>query len=181
MASELYNTIDALSREKGLIRRLWSARWKTPLLWLRARSYKIRKISRAELDKDTGKINAFAVKTYCAARSRIEDPNLQISVEDAQGRSLAEVGGELRFSKSTEGMLGRIPRNSKQMIFQKVREAERTRSITNTSDASANLQCDRKAHGRARRIFDIGKAEARMSTRSSRGWNRLPWASACAL
>jgi N utilization substance protein A len=57
----------------------------------------------------------------------VEDPNLQITLEDARKVDpTLEVGGELQIPKVTEGILGRIAAQlAKQVIFQKVREAER--------------------------------------------------------
>jgi len=57
----------------------------------------------------------------------VEDPLLQITLEDARRADpKLEIGGELRIPKVTEGILGRIAAQlAKQVIFQKVREAER--------------------------------------------------------
>jgi N utilization substance protein A len=90
---------------------------------------------------------------------------LEISLEEAKGIDPnAEVGGEVRFLKSTEG-LGRISAQiAKQIIFQKVREAERD-TVYNEYIGRVGevLNATVKRIEGPDVIFDIGRAEARMS------------------
>jgi N utilization substance protein A len=127
MASELYNTIDALSREKGIDPQIVVTAVEDAIVMATRKYYKTQENLRAELDRDTGKISAYAVRTVVETSEQVEDPLLQISVEDARKADPnLEVGGELRIPKPTEGILGRIAAQlAKQVIFQKVREAER--------------------------------------------------------
>src|ERR1700746_3890164 len=127
MASELYNTIDALSREKGIDPQIVVSALEDAIVMATRKYYKSQENLRAKLDKDTGKINAFAVKTVVETPEQVEDPNLQITLEDARKVDPAlEIGGELQIPKVTEGILGRIAAQlAKPGIFQKVREAER--------------------------------------------------------
>src|ERR1700676_1250186 len=127
MASELYNTIDALSREKGIDPQIVVSAVEDAIVMATRKYYKTQENLRAELDKETGKINAYAVKTVVETPEQVEDPLLQITLEDARKSNPAlEVGGELRIPKVTEGILGRIAAQlAKQVIFQKVGEAER--------------------------------------------------------
>ena len=96
------------------------------LLWRRASTTRRRKTCVAELDKETGEIRAYVYKTVTATDDEIEDDLNQIALEEA--KELApdvEVGGEIRYYKPTD-VLGRIAAQmAKQVIFQKVREAER--------------------------------------------------------
>ncbi len=127
--------------------------------------YKSQENLRAKLDKDTGKISAFAVKTVVESPEQVEDPNLQITVEDARKIDPSlEVGGELQIPKVTEGILGRIAAQlAKQVIFQKVREAERDTVYNEYIGRVGEI-----VNATVKRvegpdvIFDIGKAEARM-------------------
>src|SRR5207244_11507174 len=81
---------------------------------------------RAEFDKETSKNNAVAVKSIVESREQVEDQQLQVTVDDARKVDPgAEIGGELKIPKVTEGILGRIAAQlAKQVIFQKLREAE---------------------------------------------------------
>src|SRR5919204_6872667 len=126
MASELYNTIDALSREKGIDPQIVVSAVEDAIVVATRKYYKSQENLRAELDKESGAIKAFAVKTVVESPEQIEDPNLQITLEEARKVDPnVEVGGEVRFYKPTD-VLGRIAAQlAKQVIFQKVREAER--------------------------------------------------------
>jgi N utilization substance protein A len=127
--------------------------------------YKSQENFRAKLDKDSGKINAYAVRTVVETPEQVEDPNLQITVEDARRVDpTLEVGGELLISKPIDGILGRIAAQlAKQVIFQKVREAERDTVYNEYIGRVGEI-----VNATVKRvegpdvIFDIGKAEARM-------------------
>jgi len=126
MASELYNVIDALSREKGINPDIVVGAVEDAIVVATRKYYKTQENLRAELNKETGQIRAYAVRTIVENSDLVEDPNAQISLENAKRIDpAAEVGGELRTEKPTE-VLGRIAAQlAKQVIFQKVREAER--------------------------------------------------------
>ena len=165
MASELYNTIDALSREKGIDPQIVVSAVEDAIVMATRKYYKSQENLRAKLDKETGKINAFAVKTVVETPEQVEDPNLQVTLEDARKVDPAlEVGGELQIPKVTEGILGRIAAQlAKQVIFQKVREAERDTVYNEYIGRVGEI-----VNATVKRvegpdvIFDIGKAEARM-------------------
>ena len=127
MASELYNIIDAVSREKGIDPQIVVGAVEDAIVVATRKYYKTQENLRAVLDKESGKINAYAVKSIVETPEQVEDPNLQVTVEEARKLDpSAEVGGELLIPKVTEGILGRIAAQlAKQVIFQKVREAER--------------------------------------------------------
>src|SRR2546423_6167079 len=166
MASELYNTIDALSREKGIDPQIVVSAVEDAIVVATRKYYKSQENLRAQLDKDTGKIRAFAVKTIVEAPEQVEDPTLQVTLEDAlKSDPAAQVGGELQIPKVTEGILGRIAAQlAKQVIFQKVREAERD-TVYNEYIGRVNeiVNATVKRVEGPDVIFDIGKAEARMS------------------
>jgi N utilization substance protein A len=165
MASELYNTIDALSREKGIDPQIVVSAVEDAIVVATRKYYKTQENLRAELDKDTGKIRAFAVKTVVETPEQIEDPTLQVTLEDARKVDPnVEVGGELQIPKVTEGILGRIAAQlAKQVIFQKVREAERD-TVYNEyiSRVGEIVNATVKRVEGPDVIFDIGKAESRM-------------------
>src|SRR6202034_3186771 len=165
MASELYNTIDALSREKGIDPQIVVTAVEDAIVMATRKYYKTQENLRAELDRETGKINAYAIKTVVETPEQVEDPLLQITVEDARKTDpTLEVGGELRIPKVTEGILGRIAAQlAKQVIFQKVREAERD-TVYNEYIGRVNevVNATVKRVEGPDVIFDIGKAEARM-------------------
>jgi N utilization substance protein A len=97
----------------------------------------------------------------------VEDDINQMTLQ--QARELApevEVGGELRFYKDTTP-LGRIAAQmAKQVIFQKVREAERDTVFNEYNHRAGEvLNATVKRLEPMDVIFDLGKAEARMPKR----------------
>jgi N utilization substance protein A len=164
MASELYNVIDALSREKGINPDVVVGAVEDAIVVATRKYYKTQENLRAELNKETGQIRAYAVRTIVENSDLVEDANAQISLEDAKRVDpAAEVGGELRTEKPTE-VLGRIAAQlAKQVIFQKVREAERD-TVYNEYIGRVGEVINamvKRVEGQDV-IVDLGKAEARM-------------------
>jgi N utilization substance protein A len=165
MASELYNTIDALSREKGIDPQIVVSAVEDAIVVATRKYYKTQENLRAQLDKETGKIRAFAVKTVVESPEQVEDPVLQVTLDEARKIDPnVEVGGELQIPKVTEGILGRIAAQlAKQVIFQKVREAERDTVYNEYIGRVGEI-----VNATVKRvegpdvIFDLGKAESRM-------------------
>src|ERR1700729_2981001 len=126
MASVLYQSIEALSRDKGIDPQIVITAVEDAIALATRKYYKTQENMRAELDRDSGEIRAYVFKTVVETPELIEDPINQIALDDA--RALApevEIGGEIRYYKPTD-VLGRIAAQmAKQVIFQKVREAER--------------------------------------------------------
>ncbi len=164
MASELYNVIDALSREKGINPEIVVSAVEDAIVVATRKYYKTQETLRAELDKESGQIRAYAVKSIVETAELVEDPNAQIALEDARKVDpTAEIGGELRTYKPTD-VLGRIAAQlAKQVIFQKVREAERD-TVYNEYIGRVGeiINATVKRQEGQDVIFDIGKAEARM-------------------
>ncbi|MFZ0312056.1 MAG: transcription termination factor NusA [Candidatus Korobacteraceae bacterium] len=164
MASELYNVIDALSREKGIDPQIVVTAVEDAIVVATRKYYKTQENLRAELDKESGQIRAFAVRSIVEGPDQVEDPVAQITLDDAKRIDpAAEVGGELRTYKATD-VLGRIAAQlAKQVIFQKVREAERD-TIYNEYIGRVNeiINATIKRTEGQDVIVDLGKAEGRM-------------------
>jgi len=165
MASEIYNVMDALSREKGIDPQIVVSAVEDANVAATRKKEKSQENLKGEFDKGSGEIRVYAVKSILPSEDDIEDPQLEISLDEAKAIDPnAEVGGEVRFLKSKEG-LGRISAQiAKQIIFQKVREAERD-TVYNEYIGRVGevLNATVKRIEGPDIIFDIGKAEARMS------------------
>jgi len=180
MASLLYQSIEALSREKGIDPEIVVGAVEDAIALATRKYYKTQENMRAELDKESGEIRAYVYKTVVEpppvdpenpesgnGHGQLEDPVNQITLEDAHALSPdVEVGGEIRYYKPTD-VLGRIAAQmAKQVIFQKVREAER-----DTIFNEYNHRMGEIVTAAVKRIelqdviFDLGKAEARMPRR----------------
>jgi N utilization substance protein A len=164
MASELYNTIDALSREKGIDPQVVVNAVEDAIALATRKSLKSQENLRAQLNKDTGAINVFAVRTVVESPEQVEDPNLQVTLEEARAIDPnIDVGQELREARQTT-QLGRISAQlAKQVIFQKVREAERD-TVYNEYIGRVGevVNATVKRVEGPDLIFDLGTAEARM-------------------
>src|SRR5437879_8109197 len=115
----------------------------------------------AELDEKTGALRLFAVKKVV---EQVEDPVHEISLEQAARQNPeAAVGSELRIEKATDA-LGRISaQTAKQVIFQKVREAERETVYNEYSGRVGELvNCTVKRIEGSDLVLDLGKTEARL-------------------
>ena len=62
MASEIYNVIDSLSREKGIDPQIVVSAVEDAIVVATRKYYKTQENLRAELDKESGQIRAFIVK-----------------------------------------------------------------------------------------------------------------------
>ena len=167
MASVLYQSIETLSRDKGIEPEVVVSAVEDAIALATRKYYKTQENMRAEMDRETGEIRAYVFKTVVETPEQVEDSTNQLTLE--QARELApevEVGGELRFYKDTSP-LGRIAAQmAKQVIFQKVREAERdTVFLEYNHRAGEVLTATVKRLEPMDVIFDLGKAEARMPKR----------------
>jgi N utilization substance protein A len=167
MASVLYQSIEALSRDKSIDPEVVVAAVEDAIALATRKYYKTQENMRAELDRESGEIRAYIYKAVVETPELIEDPLNQITLEEA--RQLApdvEVGGEIRFYKPTD-VLGRIAAQmAKQVIFQKVREAERDTVFNEYAHRVGEvLTATVKRVEMQDVIFDLGKAEARMPKR----------------
>ncbi len=124
MNNPLLQTIEALAKEKGIEPGVIISAIEDAVLTASRKYYKTNENLRTKFNQETGQVELFAVKTIVA---EVADPDLEISLHDAQELygDEAEVDMEIEFPKPTD-VLGRIAaQTAKQVIFQKVREAER--------------------------------------------------------
>ena len=119
----LLQQIDAIAKEKGVEPEIIISAVQDALEAAARKRYKSEAL-RARFNTETGQIELCAVKKIV---DEVTDPPTQISLAEAQQLygDEAEVDMEIEFPRPTED-LGRIAaQTAKQVIFQKVREAER--------------------------------------------------------
>jgi N utilization substance protein A len=123
MANPLRQQIEQISREKNINPDVIIAAIEDAILTASKKYYKSNEDLRSRFNKETGQIEVFAVKQIV---DTVENDEVQIALIEAQKLiPEAEVGQEIEFPKPTD-ILGRIAaQTAKQVIFQKVREAER--------------------------------------------------------
>jgi len=158
-SSVLYQSIELLSREKGIEPGV--------VVGATRKFYKTQENMRGELNKETGEITAYIFKTVVADTAEVEDPLNQITLEEANALAPGvEVGSEIRMYRDTSP-LGRIAAQlAKQVIFQKVREAERDTIFQEYAHREKEvLNATVKRIEGQDVIYDLGKAEARCPRR----------------
>jgi len=131
-SSPLQQFIEALAKEKGIEPQIVVAALEDAVLAASRKRYKD-ELLRTRFNPDTGEIELCAVKHIVA---EVTEPATQISIEEAHELygDEAEVDMEVEFPRRTED-LGRIAaQTAKQVIFQKVREAERENVYNEYSD-----------------------------------------------
>ena len=159
--SLLYQTIDQLSREKGIDAQIIISAVEDAILVAARKYYKTAEDLQSHFNKETGIVEVHAVKKVV---EDVQDPDHEISLKDAQKYN-AEVAveGEVRIPKPTD-VLGRIAAQAaKQVIFQKVREAERDTVYAEYNQRVGELvNCTVKRMEGPDVIVDLGRTEARM-------------------
>jgi N utilization substance protein A len=120
----LQQTIEALAKEKGIEPDVIITAIEDAVLTASKKYYKTNENLRTKFNAETGQVELFAVRQIV---EQVTNPATEISLQEAQelyGEE-AEVDMEIEFPKPTD-VLGRIAaQTAKQVIFQKVREAER--------------------------------------------------------
>jgi len=159
--SLLFQTIDQLSREKGIDSQIIVAAVEDAVLVATRKYYKSTEELQSHFNKTTGQVEVYAVKKVVA---QVQDADHEISLEEAlKIDPLAVVDGEVRIPKATD-VLGRIAAQAaKQVIFQKVREAERDTVYAEYNQRVGELvNCTVKRVEGPDVIVDLGRTEARM-------------------
>jgi N utilization substance protein A len=165
--SALYQSIELLSQEKGIDPAIVVGAVEEAIALATRKFYKTQENMRGELNKETGEITAYIYKTVVADDAEIEDPVNQITLTQANELAPgAEIGSEIRIYRDTTP-LGRIAAQlAKQVIFQKVREAERDTVFQEYAHREKEvLNATVKRVETQDIIFDLGKAEARCPKR----------------
>jgi N utilization substance protein A len=120
----LMQTIEALAKEKGIEADTIITAIEDAVLTASRKYYKTNENLKTRFNPETGQVDLFAIKHIVPD---VENPATEISLKEAQELygDEAEVDMEIEFPKRTD-VLGRIAaQTAKQVIFQKVREAER--------------------------------------------------------
>ena len=158
-SNPLQQTIDALSKEKGVDPQVIISALQDAIEAAARKRYKNENM-RARFNMDTGQMELVAVKRIV---EQVTNPATEMSLDEAHqlyGEE-AEVDMEVEFPRPTED-LGRIAaQTAKQVIFQKVREAERENIF-----AEYNQRVGEVVNGTVKRfengdiIIEIGRIEA---------------------
>ena len=165
MNNALQQTIEALAREKGIEADVIITAIEDAVLTASRKYYKSDENLRTKFNAGAGQVELFAVRQIV---EEVTDPATEIALPEAQELygDEAEPGMEIEFPKPTD-VLGRIAaQTAKQVIFQKVREAERENIFAEYSQRVGEV-----INGLVRRfesgdiIVEIGRVEAQLPRR----------------
>lgn len=148
-----------VAREKDIDLDRWIAALEDAMASAAKKQHRIKEPVRAHLNRDSGKFEAFIVKKVVET---VEDPLAEWTIEEARDQKAdAEIGDEIHLPISTEG-LGRIAaQNAKQVLYQRIREAERENIYNEYIDRVGEvLNGTVKRFERGDIIIDLGRTEA---------------------
>src|SRR6187200_482858 len=168
MSNPLQQTIEALAKEKGIEPDVVITAIEEAVATASRKYYKTGENLKTRFNTETGQVDLFALKTVV---EDVTTPATEIAITEARemyrplyGDEVAnsiELGDEMEFPKPTE-VLGRIAaQTAKQVIFQKVREAERENIF-----AEYNQRVGDVVNGTVKRfengdiILEVGRIEA---------------------
>jgi transcription termination/antitermination protein NusA len=164
MSNIILQTIEQISKEKNIDPKIIITALEDAMIAASRKFYRTNEDISARFDQETGMLEIFAVKRVV---ENVEDPSLEISLEQAReiDPSLG-VDDTVELPKPTD-VLGRIAaQTAKQVILQKVRDAERQNIYNDYSQKVGEL-----ITGVVKRfegpdiIVDVGKTEAMLPLR----------------
>lgn len=157
----IFQSIEMLSKEKGINSSIVLDAVKDALLLAAKKHFRTNEDYVAEMDPKSGAIKLYAVKKVVDV---VTDPAHEMKLNEAvRIDPKAFVGADVKIPKPTDA-LGRISaQTAKQVIFQKVREAERETVFNEYSGRSGELvNCTVKRVEGQDLVLDLGKTEARL-------------------
>jgi N utilization substance protein A len=157
----IFQSIEILSKEKGIDSQIVMDAVKDAMLIAARKHFRTNEDYVADIDEKSGSLKLFAVKKVV---DEVADPAKELLLRDAlRIDPAAAVGSDVRIPTPTDA-LGRISaQTAKQVIFQKVREAERETVFLEYSGRAGELvNCTVKRIEGPDLILDLGKTEARL-------------------
>jgi len=164
MANLLDQMIEQISREKHIEPEIIVAAIEDAMVVAARKFYKTEENLRAKFNPETGQIDVYSVRSVV---DEVADPKNETTLSEARKVDPhLEVGGELLIPKPT-AVLGRIAaQTAKQVIMQKVREAERDTIFNEYNGRVGELvNCIVKRFEGPDVIVDMGRTEARLPKR----------------
>ncbi|MBI3014107.1 MAG: transcription termination/antitermination protein NusA [Candidatus Tectomicrobia bacterium] len=158
MGQELIRVIEQIGREKGISRETLVQAVEAAVVSASKKRFASMGNMEARLDPESGEVDLFNVKDVVEV---VEDSETQISLAEARAvNPNADLGGKLVIPVQMEG-LGRIAaQTAKQVIVQRVREAEREIVFNEFRGREGELvNCAVMRIERGNIIVDMGKTE----------------------
>ena len=160
----IYQSIEILSKEKGIDTQIVLDAVKDAMLIAARKHFRTTENYDADFDPKSGGLKLYAVKTVVEA---VADPSTEMTLPEAVRLDpQAQIGTVIRLPRPTDAR-GRISaQTATQVIFQKVREAERETIYREYADRVGELvnTTIKRVEG-LDLVVDLGKTEARLPKR----------------
>ena len=158
MSMETINILEQISRDKGIDKEILINALKSAVEVAARKRYPTAKELQSEFNESTGEVEIYLEKTVVET---VDQPDEQISLEDASAFSEdVQIGDQVLAQKVQEDYGRTAAQLAKQVIIQKVREAEIDLIYNEYIDRKGELingMVHRMEHGDL--IVDLGKAE----------------------
>jgi N utilization substance protein A len=166
MSKEILMVVDAVSNERGISKDVIVGAIESALAAATKKRYSGDIDVRVAIDRDTGDYSTFRRWQVVEDAAVMENPDAQIRLEDAQENNSAIQVGDYVEEPIESMAFGRIAaQTAKQVIIQKVREAERAHVVEQYSGRVGELLTGVvKRADRGTIVLDVGgNAEAQLS------------------
>ena len=158
---ELIMAMDELEKERGIKKDYLIESLETALLMAYKKNFDSRENAKVTINSETGEVHLYTVKTVV---ENIEDPDLEITIKDASKIDKKLAVGDEAYIEIVPKDFGRIAaQTGKQVMVQKIREAERNMTYTEYSDKKGQIVSgivQKVENGLV--IIDLGKLEGFM-------------------
>ena len=162
---ELILALEELEKEKGIKKEYLLESIETALVTAYKRNFDSLENVKVVMDEKTGATHVFSLRDV---KKKVENPETEITVKEAQKINPDLAEGDVLETEIVPRNFGRIAaQTAKQVIIQKIREAEREIIYTNYNDRKGEIvsgliqKADRNIV-----IMDLGKLEAKK-------WNKI--------
>jgi N utilization substance protein A len=161
MSREILLLVDALSREKNVDKEVVFGSLESALASATKKRFEDEADVRVSIDRDTGEYESFR-RWEVMDDETFETPDLHIKLEEAQKRNPDIQLGEFIEEPLESIDFGRIgAQAAKQVIFQKIRDAEREQVLSDFMDRKEHLVSGTvKRLERGNALVEFGKIEA---------------------
>ncbi len=159
MKSDFYTAVTQISAERGVAREVILETIEEALASAYKRAYGMKQNITVKVDPDTGNAKVYAEKT---AVDQVTDPATEISLQEARLIRKDAQPGDTLWVEVTPKNFGRIAaQTAKQVLFQKIREAEREHIYEEYADRKDDIVTGTVQRFEPRAIIlDLGRAEA---------------------
>ncbi len=159
---EFLDALDEIQKTKGIDKEEIVSAVEAALVSAYKKDYRGSQSVRVEIDRETGETEIYAQKTVV---SEVVNPTDEISLSEAKKINLAYVEGDIVEFKVDPMDFGRVAaQNAKQLILQRIKEAERNIMFNTYADKKDEILTgivQRIEHGDV--FVDLGKAEGVMN------------------